>query len=88
MNEEIKEKICKIIMKEYRKHNQQVCEKHLNSGYFLHSWSQKMENLGIKMFEGIDAEVGYTVVRTGLVMGNIQIPEETAEKILVLGGFP
>lgn len=88
MNDVHKEKICKIIMKEYREHNRQVCERHLNSGYFLHNWSQKMENLGVKMFEGIDAEIGYIVVRTGLFMGNIHIPEETAEKILVLGGLP
>lgn len=88
MNDVHKEKICKIIMKEYRKHNEQVCERHINSGYFLYSWSQKMRSMGIKMFEGIDAEVGYTVVRTGLLMGNIHIPEETAEKILVLGSIP
>ncbi len=88
MNDVHKEKICKILMKEYRKHNEQVCEKHQISGYFLYSWSQKMRSVGIEMFQKEESKIGYVVVATGLFMGHVHIPEETAEKILVLGSIP
>lgn len=87
MNKELEGKIRKILMKEYRKHSEQVCERH-KYGHFLNSWSHRMQKIGIKIFQGKEHKDEYVTVCTGLFMGHVQIPTEIAKKILILGGIP
>jgi len=80
MNEEIKDKIYKIILKEYANHCKIARSKRP-------LWHKRLSDLGINLFSEKPLPEEYISISFA-AFGQFQIPIEVAEKILVLGGFP
>jgi hypothetical protein len=83
MNDEFKNKVEKILIQEYQKH---VTSLFRNGD--RKNWTSRMKSMGIKIFQETPAEPENIVIHTGLLLGWVHIPEDVAEKILVLGGLP
>lgn len=83
MSPELKQKVYNIILKEYKNHHRKIIKSRRPS------WYKRLDDLGIKIFcESPPSEGCIVISNQNAAMGEVQMPVDVAERILVLGGFP